>query len=101
MCKDSLTITYNRTGWTYEVPSQSQYGSWLHNITHHTMVHENIKELMGAFRYDAHPMGMLASTVAALSTFYPEAKAVRERSVRYNQMLRLIAKMPTIAAFAY
>jgi len=84
-----------------ELPSQSQYGSWLHNITHHTMVHENIKELMGAFRYDAHPMGMLASTVAALSTFYPEAKAVRERSVRYNQMLRLIAKMPTIAAFAY
>jgi citrate synthase len=84
-----------------ELPSQSQYGSWLHNITHHTMVHENIKELMGAFRYDAHPMGMLASTVAALSTFYPEAKAVRERSIRYNQMLRLIAKMPTIAAFAY
>jgi len=84
-----------------ELPSQGQYGSWLHNITHHTMVHENIKELMGAFRYDAHPMGMLASTVAALSTFYPEAKAVREKSVRQKQMFRLIAKIPTIAAYAY
>jgi citrate synthase len=84
-----------------ELPSQAQYGSWLHNITHHTMVHENIKELMGAFRYDAHPMGMLASTVAALSTFYPEAKAVREKSVRQKQMFRLIAKIPTIAAYAY
>ena len=84
-----------------ELPSQGQYGSWLHNITHHTMVHENIKELMGAFRYDAHPMGMLASTVAALSTFYPEAKAVREKGVRQKQMFRLIAKIPTIAAYAY
>jgi citrate synthase len=84
-----------------ELPSQAQYGTWLHNITHHTMVHENIKELMGAFRYDAHPMGMLASTVAGLSTFYPEAKAVREKSVRQKQMFRLIAKIPTIAAYAY
>jgi citrate synthase len=84
-----------------ELPSPAQYGTWLHNITHHTMVHENIKELMGAFRYDAHPMGMLASTVAGLSTFYPEAKAVREKSVRQKQMFRLIAKIPTIAAYAY
>ena len=74
-----------------ELPSQGQYGSWLHNITHHTMVHENIKELMGAFRYDAHPMGMLASTVAALSTFYPEAKAVREKQVALDLFLTMRA----------
>jgi citrate synthase len=84
-----------------ELPSSSEYRSWVHNITHHTMVHENIKELMGAFRYDAHPMGMLASTVAALSTFYPEAKDVRDRVTRHNQIFRLIAKIPTIAAFAH
>ena len=65
------------------------------------MVHENIKELMGGFRYDAHPMGMLVSTVAALSTFYPEAKNVRDPRCRREQIFRLIAKMPTLAAFAY
>jgi citrate synthase len=84
-----------------ELPSQAEYDRWVHNITHHTIVHENIKELMGAFRYDAHPMGMLASVVAALSTFYPEAKAVRDPAVRHNQIFRLIAKIPTIAAFAH
>jgi citrate synthase len=84
-----------------ELPAQPQYDAWVHEITHHTMVHENIKELMGAFRYDAHPMGMLMSTVAALSTFYPEAKDVRDRDVRRRQIFRLIAKMPTLAAFAY
>ncbi len=65
------------------------------------MVHENIKSLMKGFRYDAHPMGMLASTVSALSTFYPEAKEVREAATRRQQIVRLIAKMPTLAAFAY
>ena len=65
------------------------------------MVHENIKELMAAFRYDAHPMGMLCSTVAALSTFYPEAKNVHDSVERQNQIFRLIAKIPTLAAFAY
>jgi citrate synthase len=84
-----------------ELPSKPEYETWVHNITHHTMVHENIKELMGGFRYDAHPMGMLASTVAALSTFYPEAKNVRERACRRDQTFRLIAKIPTLAAFAY
>jgi citrate synthase len=84
-----------------ELPSKPEYVTWVHNITHHTMVHENIKELMGGFRYDAHPMGMLASTVAALSTFYPEAKNVRERACRRDQTFRLIAKIPTLAAFAY
>jgi len=84
-----------------ELPSKPEYEAWVHNITHHTMVHENIKELMGGFRYDAHPMGMLASTVAALSTFYPEAKNVRDRACRRDQTFRLIAKIPTLAAFAY
>jgi citrate synthase len=84
-----------------ELPTKSEYEGWLYDITHHTMVHENIKELMGGFRYDAHPMGMLVSTVAALSTFYPEAKHIRDRQNRQAQIFRLIAKMPTLAAFAY
>jgi citrate synthase len=84
-----------------ELPSKAAHAEWVSNITHHTMVHENIKELMAGFRYDAHPMGMLASTVAALSTFYPEAKDVRDATNRRQQIHRLIAKMPTLAAFAY
>ena len=84
-----------------ELPTKDQYDAWVHNITHHTMVHENIKELMGGYRYDAHPMGMLCSTVAALSTFYPEAKNVHDPKVRHDQIFRLIAKMPTVAAFAF
>ena len=84
-----------------ELPTKNQYDAWVHNITHHTMVHENIKELMGGYRYDAHPMGMLCSTVAALSTFYPEAKNVHDPKVRHDQIFRLIAKMPTVAAFAF
>jgi citrate synthase len=84
-----------------ELPNKQQYDGWVEGITNHTVVHENIKELMGGFRYDAHPMGMLMSTVAALATFYPEAHAVREPAVRHSQILRLIAKMPTLAAFAY
>lgn len=84
-----------------ELPSQSQYEAWVYNITHHTMVHENIKDLLDGFRYDAHPMGMLCSTVAALSTFYPEAKHVHDPQNRRNQVFRLIAKIPTLAAFAY
>jgi citrate synthase len=84
-----------------ELPSKSEYEAWVHNVTHHTYVHENIKELMAGFRYDAHPMGMLMSTVAALSTFYPEAKHVHDRENRRKQIFRLIAKMPTLAAFAY
>jgi len=84
-----------------ELPTKDQYDRWAYNITHHTMVHENIKELMAAFRYDAHPMGMLCSTVAALSTFYPEAKDVQDPVNRHNQIFRLIAKIPTLAAFAY
>ncbi|MCL4822221.1 MAG: citrate synthase [Vicinamibacteria bacterium] len=84
-----------------ELPSRPQYDAWADEITHHTMVHENIKELMGGFRYDAHPMGMLVSTIGALSTFYPEAKHVHDPAVRRDQVVRLIAKIPTLAAFAY
>jgi citrate synthase len=84
-----------------ELPGHAEYDSWVDNITHHSMVHENVKELMVGFRYDAHPMGMLASTVAALSTFYPDAKDVRDRECRREQIYRLIAKIPTLAAIAY
>ena len=84
-----------------ELPTRPQYESFVHSITHHTLVHENIKELMGGFRYDAHPMGMLMSTVAALSTFYPEAKHIHDARNRGDQIFRLIAKIPTLAAFAY
>jgi len=84
-----------------ELPTRAQYEAWLYNITHHTIVHENIKGLLDGFRYDAHPMGMLLSTVAALSTFYPEAKHIHDPDVRRAQVFRLIAKMPTLAAFAY
>ena len=84
-----------------ELPTQTEYDVWAHDILHHTFVHENVKEVMSGFRYDAHPMGMLASMVAALSTFYPESKKVRDPQVRSRQIHRLIAKIPTLAAFAY
>jgi citrate synthase len=84
-----------------ELPTKQQHTDWVKDVTFHTMVHENIKDLMAAFRYDAHPMGMLASTVAALSTFYPEAKDVHSPETRKQQIVRLVAKMPTLAAFAY
>ncbi|GBD37875.1 Citrate synthase [bacterium HR37] len=84
-----------------ELPTRSQYEKWCHDITHHTIIHENIKKFMDGFRYDAHPMGMLLSTVGALSTFYPEAKDIFNPEVRELQIRRLIAKMPTIAAFSY
>jgi citrate synthase len=84
-----------------ELPTKPQYDKWAWNVTHHTMVHENVKELMMGFRYDAHPMGMLVSTIGALSTFYPEAHAVHDPAVREKQIQRLIAKIPTLAAFAY
>jgi citrate synthase len=84
-----------------ELPTRSQYEAWVYNITHHTIVHENIKGLLDGFRYDAHPMGMLLSTVGALSTFYPEAKHIHDPEVRRAAAFRLIAKVPTLAAFAY
>jgi citrate synthase len=84
-----------------ELPSHSQLNAFTHNVTYHTMVHENVRELMDGFRYDAHPMGMLTSTVAALSTFYPDAKNVDDADTRMLQVYRIIAKMPTLAAFAF
>jgi len=83
------------------LPSRIELEIWTHDITHHTFVHENTKDFMKGFRYDAHPMGMLASSVAALSTFYPEAVRIDDEDVRQAQIVRLIAKMPTLAAFAY
>ncbi len=84
-----------------ELPTQSQLDEWDHIITIHTFVHENVKEFMQGFRYDAHPMGMLLASVGALSTFYPEAAAIKDAENRYIQMIRLLAKMPTLAAFSY
>lgn len=84
-----------------ERPNEEQSAAWTYDITHHTFVHENIKTLMQAFRYDAHPMGMFISTVAALSTFYPDASKVSDADNRLAQIKRLIAKVPTIAAFTY
>ena len=83
------------------LPSQAELDAWTSSITHHTIIHENIKKFMDGFRYNASPMGMLISTVAALSTFYPEAKDINDASVRQKQIERLIAKMITLAAFAY
>jgi citrate synthase len=84
-----------------ELPTQEQLEEWRRNITLHTLVHENIKKLMEGFRYDAHPMGMFISSVAALSTFYPESRNVRNPEQRQLDIYRLIAKVPTIAAWAY
>jgi citrate synthase len=84
-----------------ELPTQQQLDAWTHEITIHTFVHENVKEFIQGFRYDAHPMGMLLASVGALSTFYPEASQIKDPVARYAQIIRLLAKMPTLAAFAY
>jgi citrate synthase len=84
-----------------DLPSRSELEGWVYNITHHTMIHENIKKFMDGFHHDAHPMGILVSTLAALSTFYPDSKNIFDEGVRRKQIHRLIAKIPTIAAFAY
>jgi citrate synthase len=84
-----------------ELPSKEQLDAWTHYITHHTFTHENLKKMIDGFHHDAHPMGMFVSTVAALSTFYPDAKNIQDPEVRQKQIVRLIAKVPTIAAFAY
>ncbi len=84
-----------------ELPTQEQYDDWEYRILHRTFVHENIKSLMEAFRYDAHPMSMFISTVAAMSTYYPESRDIMDPETRMKQIIRLIAKVPTIAAFSY
>ncbi len=84
-----------------ELPTQSELDGFVHDVTFHTYVHENIVKLLGGFRYDAHAMGLMISAVAALSTFYPEAKEVDGAANRWAQIVRLVAKMPTLAAYAY
>ena len=84
-----------------ELPTTAEYDTWRHDVTIHTLVHENVKNFMGGFHHDAHPMGMLLSTVGALATFYPDAVGIHDAEQRRVSINRLIAKMPTIAAFAY
>jgi citrate synthase len=84
-----------------ELPGKDESAAWAREITNHTYVHENVKKFIDGFHHDAHPMGILVSTVAALSTFYPEAKAVSDLTSQREQVTRLIAKMPTLASFAY
>ncbi len=84
-----------------ELPTKQQSESWVHEITYHTFVHENVKTFMQGFRYDAHPMGMLLASVGALSTFYPESSNITDAGNRHMQIVRLIAKMPTLGAWAF
>ena len=84
-----------------ELPTAAQLDVWVREITHHTFIHENIKKFIDGFHHDAHPMGVFVSTVAALSTFYPEAKNIHDEESRRIQIIRLIAKTPTLAAFAH
>jgi citrate synthase len=84
-----------------ELPNQSQLQEWTRNITYHTFINENIKKVIDGFHYNAHPMGMFEATLGALSTFYPDAKDIFNVDARWKQIYRLIAKVPTIAAFAF
>jgi citrate synthase len=84
-----------------ELPGPDELDEWIADVTRHTMIHENLKKFMEGFHYDAHPMGMLMSTVAALSTFYPEARSIHDAAARKLQITRLIGKMPTLTAYAY
>jgi len=84
-----------------ELPGPDELDEWIANVTRHTMIHENLKKFMEGFHYDAHPMGMLMSTVAALSTFYPEARSIHDAATRKLEITRLIGKMPTLTAYAY
>ncbi|GAA1563040.1 citrate synthase [Kribbella solani] len=84
-----------------KLPNKAEYEAWAHDVTYHTFVHENLKTFMQGFRYDAHPMGMLLASVGALSTFYPESRDIFDEESRALQIRRLIAKMPTLGAFAF
>jgi len=83
-----------------DLPNSSELADWTNEITHHTFLHENLKDFMNGFRYDAHPMSMLVSTVGGLSSFYPEAREISDPAARRRQIVRLIAKMPTLAAWS-
>ncbi len=84
-----------------ELPNEAQLQQWTRNITYHTFINENIKKVIDGFHYNAHPMGMFEATLGALSTFYPDAKEIFNAECRWKQIYRLIAKVPTIAAFAF
>jgi citrate synthase len=84
-----------------KLPNKAEYEAWAHDVTYHTFVHENLKTFMQGFRYDAHPMGMLLASVGALSTFYPESRDIFDEESRALQIRRMIAKMPTLGAFAF
>ncbi|MEM7132952.1 MAG: citrate synthase [Chloroflexota bacterium] len=84
-----------------ELPSEEEGKRWSHAVCHHTYIHEDLKRMMQLFRYDAHPMGMLISSLAAMSTLHPESKEVHDASIRDKQILRILGKLPTVAAFAY
>ncbi|MFC5727599.1 MULTISPECIES: citrate synthase [Nocardioides] len=84
-----------------DLPTREQYDQWVHEITFHTFVHENVKGFMQGFRYDAHPMGMLMASVGALSTFYPESRHIEDPDNRHIQIVRMIAKMPTLGAWSF
>jgi citrate synthase len=101
LCEDSNYLEVAYLLIHGELPTQQQFEAWDHEITIHTFVHENVKSFMQGFRYDAHPMGMLLASTGALSTFYPDANKIHDPETRYLQIIRLIAKMPTLAAFAY
>src|SRR5438045_4177117 len=98
------SATFLEVAWLLrngELPAQKEYDRWVHDITFHTYVHENIKTFLQGFRYDAHPMSMLCSAVAALSSFYPNAKNIQDPAERQISIVRLLAKVPTIAAFCF
>jgi citrate synthase len=101
LCEHStyLEVAYLLINGT--LPTQQQLDQWTHEVTIHTFVHENIKSFMQGFRYDAHPMGMLLAATGALSTFYPDAVQVKDADLRHIQIIRMLAKMPTLAAFSY
>jgi citrate synthase len=101
LCEHStyLEVAYLLINGT--LPTQQQLEQWTHEVTIHTFVHENIKSFMQGFRYDAHPMGMLLAATGALSTFYPDAVQVKDADLRHIQIIRMLAKMPTLAAFSY
>ncbi|MFN8532677.1 MAG: citrate synthase [Dehalococcoidia bacterium] len=101
LCEQSTFLEVAYLLITGHLPTKSQLDEWVHEITFHTYVHENIKSFLEGFRYDAHPMGMLMASVAALSTFYPESKQIEDAWQNHVSAVRLIAKMPTIAAFTY
>ena len=101
LCEHSSYIEVSYLLIHGHLPTQAELDYWIHAVTHHTYIHENLKKSMEGFRYDAHPMSMLLSSVATLSSFYPGAKDLEDPTERYMAVTRLIAKMPTLAAFAY